>query len=122
MKENEQQKDFFINMVSHELKTHITSIKGYVQILMCMYKGNGDEFLNKSLYTINKQINTLTNLISGLLDLSKIKSGSLQLSKDHFNINGLINETIKKYSIRNQVVPVLLLRINTLWFMPIGSG
>ncbi|MBC7422963.1 MAG: PAS domain S-box protein [Ferruginibacter sp.] len=96
MKENEQQKDFFISMASHELKTPITSVKGYVQILMSMYKDTGDEFLNKSLCTVNKQINTLTNLITDLLDLSKIKSGSLQLSQDHFYINGLINETIKE--------------------------
>ena len=96
MKESEQQKDFFISMASHELKTPITSVKGYVQILMSMYKDTGDEFLNKSLYTVNKQINTLTNLITDLLDLSKIKSGSLQLSQDHFHINGLINETIKE--------------------------
>lgn len=96
IKESEQQKDFFISMASHELKTPITSIKGYVQILMSMYKEKGDEFLKNSLETVNKQIVTLTTLIADLLDLSKIKSGSLQLNKEHFCLNELITETVKQ--------------------------
>ncbi len=96
IKENEQQKDFFISMASHELKTPVTSIKGYVQILMSLYKDKDDEFLNNSLETVNKQIITLTTLIGDLLDLSKIKSGSLQLNKERFNINDLISEIVKE--------------------------
>ena len=96
IKENEQQKDFFISMASHELKTPVTSIKGYVQILMSLYKHKGDEFLKNSLETVNKQIITLTLLITDLLDLSKIKAGSLQLNKERFNINELIIEIVKE--------------------------
>lgn len=96
IKENEQQKDFFISMASHELKTPVTSIKGYVQILMSMYRDKGDDFLNNSLETVNKQIITLTTLIVDLLDLSKIKLGSLQLNKEQVNINELIIEIIKE--------------------------
>jgi PAS domain S-box-containing protein len=96
IKENEQQKDFFISMASHELKTPITTTKGYVQILMNMYKDKGDEFLKKSLETINKQITTLTTLIAELLDLSKIKAGSLQLNKEHFYVTELIEEIISE--------------------------
>lgn len=96
IKENEQQKDFFISMASHELKTPVTSIKGYVQILMSLYKDKDDQFLKNSLETVNKQIITLTLLITDLLDLSKIKAGSLQLNKEHFNINELITETLKE--------------------------
>jgi PAS domain S-box-containing protein len=94
IKKLEQQKDFFISMASHELKTPITSIKGYVQILMSMHKNSEDTFLKSSLATVNKQIGTLTKLIADLLDMSKIKSGSLQLSKEDFSINDMISETI----------------------------
>lgn len=96
IKENEEQKDFFISMASHELKTPVTSIKGYVQILMTMYKDKGDDFLYNSLEKINKQIINLTSLIVDLLDLSKIKSGSLQLNKEQVDINELITEIIKE--------------------------
>jgi PAS domain S-box-containing protein len=96
MKEQDQQKDLFISMASHELKTPVTSIKGYVQILQSMYEGSKDKFLKTSLATVDKQIVTLTNLISELLDLSKIKSGSLVLNSQSFAIDQLIKETVKE--------------------------
>ncbi|MDN3654433.1 PAS domain S-box protein [Ferruginibacter paludis] len=99
IKESEHQKDFFISMASHELKTPITSIKGYVQILMSMYRDKDDEFLNNSLKTVNKQILTLTTLIVDLLDLSKIKSGTLQLNMEHFCLNELITEIVKEIQV-----------------------
>ncbi|HMG83038.1 MAG TPA: PAS domain S-box protein [Ferruginibacter sp.] len=94
IKKLEQQKDFFISMASHELKTPITSIKGYVQILLSMHKDSPDTFLKSSLTTVNKQIGTLTKLIADLLDMSKIKSGNLQLNKEEFSMNEMIRETI----------------------------
>ncbi len=94
MKEQEQQKDFFISMASHELKTPITTIKGYVQIMQEMYSNKEDAFLNNSLKTVDRQIVKLTNLIGDMLDISKIKSGSLELNKEHFQINELIPEVI----------------------------
>jgi PAS domain S-box-containing protein len=94
MKEQDQQKDFFISMASHELKTPITSIKGYVQILQSSYAKSEDGFLKNSLKVIDKQILTLTSLISDLLDVSKIKSGSLVLNKEHFEITDLVEEVV----------------------------
>lgn len=94
MKEVEEQKDFFIGMASHELKTPITSIKGYVQILQSMYADKEDVFLTSSLKTIEKQIRTLIELITDLLDLSKIKSGTLVLNKTHFSVDEFIQEYI----------------------------
>lgn len=49
-----------------------------------------------SLEKVNKQIINLTSLIVDLLDLSKIKSGSLQLNKENVDINGLIGEIVKE--------------------------
>jgi PAS domain S-box-containing protein len=94
MKELDQQKDYFISLASHELKTPITSIKGYVQILQSLHINGEDVFLKNSLKIIDKQVATLTNLISELLDLSKIKTGSLQLNKVEFKMNDLIEEII----------------------------
>ena len=96
IKELDQQKDYFISMASHELKTPITSIKGYVQILQKMYHQTGDELLNKSLKVIDRQVITLTSLISDLLDLSKIKNGNLILNKEEFTVNELVEEVIQE--------------------------
>ena len=94
MKEMDQQKDYFISLASHELKTPITSIKAYTQILQSKYANSNDAFLTKSLNVVDKQILKLTNLISDLLDLSKIKSGTLTLHKENFHINELVREVI----------------------------
>ncbi|WP_462255134.1 PAS domain S-box protein [Ferruginibacter sp.] len=92
MKEMDAQKDLFISMASHELKTPVTSIKGYVQILQSMHTDSEDDFLKKSLGIIDKQIVNLTDLIADMLDLSKIKTGSLSLNKESFKINELVVE------------------------------
>ncbi len=94
IKEQEQQKDLFISMASHELKTPLTSIKGYVQILQSVQANVEKPFLEKSLGIIHKQVNKLTQLIAELLDVSKIKSVGLDFNKEEFEITKLIQEVV----------------------------
>jgi PAS domain S-box-containing protein len=95
MKAHEQIKNDFIGMASHELKTPITSIKAYIQLLLSIYKNREhDEFLTKSLNTVNNQINKLTRLITDLLDVSKMESGRLSLNSEPFLLNELLKDTI----------------------------
>ncbi len=94
LRQLDEQKDYFIAMVSHELKTPITSIKGYVQMMQQKYGTYDDAFLTSALNTVNKQIGRTTKLISDLLDVSKIKSGSLSLYKEKFVLNKLVHEMI----------------------------
>ena len=95
IKENDQNRDFFISMASHELNTPVTTIKGYVEMLLEEYGNNGDQFFKKSMTNVHKQIKVLINLISDLLDLSKIKAGVVELYKEHFYSSDFINEIIK---------------------------
>ena len=80
-------KDEFIALASHELKTPITTIKGYLQILQ---KNENDKiarlFLDKSL----RQVNKLTSLISDLFDASKIEAGKLNLNYEVFDLSKLV--------------------------------
>ncbi|HMK18726.1 MAG TPA: PAS domain-containing protein [Chitinophagaceae bacterium] len=92
MKKHEQLKDDFIKIASHELKTPVTTIRGYVQLLMQMNKNGNDQMLISSLATIDKHVSKLTKLISDLLDVTKIETGIFHLSKENFNINELISE------------------------------
>jgi len=97
----EQRKDDFIKMASHELKTPITSINGYVQLLMNIYNEVDDKKLQlskltvkSSLNTISKQVTKLTRLISELLDLSRIETGKLELNKTEFDLGDLVEEIV----------------------------
>ena len=102
IKKLEERKDDFIKMASHELKTPITSIKGYVQLLLNIYDElNEEKFqasrttVKSSLYTISKQVTKLTRLVSELLDLSRIESGKLELRKAEFDLSTLVEETVQ---------------------------
>ncbi len=92
IKEQDRMKDYFISMASHELKTPLTSVKGFTQILKEKYQHSGDAFLSNALNTLDRQTIKLTKLISDLLDLSKIKSGSLHFNEEKFNINELVDQ------------------------------
>lgn len=95
IKKHEQQKDDFIKIASHELKTPITTVKGYVQLLLKTHGAGNDTFLASSLLTIDKQILKLTKLIADLLDVTKIETGSLNMVKESFAIGDVISETAK---------------------------
>lgn len=96
IKEQQEQKDYFISLASHELKTPVTSIKGYVQVLQRKYHQHTDEFLSSALDTVNKQINKMSRLISDLLDVPKINSGKLSLHKEEFSVSQLIEEVVEQ--------------------------
>jgi two-component system CheB/CheR fusion protein len=90
------QKDEFISVASHELKTPITSLKAALQIIeRASTKGDNikavDGFIQKAL----KQVDKLTELIRDLLDVTKIQSGKLSLRKTNFSLDELIKECVE---------------------------
>ncbi|KIA89247.1 PAS domain-containing sensor histidine kinase [Kaistella jeonii] len=95
MKRQEKQKNDFIKMANHELKTPVTTIKGYVQLLKKMRGDSDDKFLVNSLNTIENQVNKLNILIGDLLDISRMETGNLPLNKKKFSLVGLVTETIE---------------------------
>ncbi len=95
MKKQESQKNDFIKMANHELKTPVTTIKGYVQLLKKMRGTSEDKFLVNSLNTIENQVDKLTSLIGDLLDISRIESGKLPLNMKEFSLVELVTETIE---------------------------
>src|SRR5260370_30390307 len=76
-KEIERRKDDFISMASHELKTPITSLKGFTQVLQLRLKQHADQKALRFLSIMDAQLNKLTNLIYQLLDLSKLHQGKV---------------------------------------------
>ncbi len=91
-----RQKDEFIAIASHELKTPVTSLKAYTQILERRLKVTGDESSAEMLNKMDLQINKLTTLIADLLDVSKIEAGKLQFHISNFNLTTLLKETIEE--------------------------
>ena len=89
-----EQKDEFISIASHELKTPVTSIKGYLQLLRFNFKEDGDEKASEMLSKADAQVNKLSALINELLDVKKIESGQLQYNEEQFDLGILVKEMV----------------------------
>ena len=97
-KMHEAQKDEFLKMVSHELKTPVTSIKGYVQLLLAMMEGEDGkvaQLVKPPLTRIDNQIGRLGKLITDLLDISRLEDGKMDLQMEEVVLETLITETIQ---------------------------
>lgn len=86
-----EQKDEFISIASHELKTPVTSIKGYIQLLRYTFKEIDDSKIEEMLVKADSQITKLMSLISELLDVKKIETGQLKYHKEDFDLCQLVN-------------------------------
>jgi len=94
-KQLQRQKDDFLGIASHELKTPVTSIKAYAQVLGAMLTKEGETKKANMVLRMDAQVNRLTNLIGDLLDVTKINSGRLQFNKTWFDFNQAIKECIE---------------------------
>lgn len=96
----DRRKDDFISMASHELKTPVTTIKAFTQILQ--HIPNLDSEKSKDyLQKISSEVNRLTKLINDFLDVSKIRTGRLQIIKEPFKFDELVQEIVQSYKTLN---------------------
>ena len=93
--EQQQRKDEFISMASHELKTPVTSLKGFTNVLQRRLTQQGDEQTLHYLSRMDFQLYKLTKIINDLLDVSKMQSGQLSFQKEPFELDSLIQETVE---------------------------
>ncbi len=93
-KKSLDQKDEFIRIASHEMKTPLTTAKGYLELLLMILS---EENQTASLYAnkANQAVERLNNFVTELIDTSKIQSGELDYNKSTFDFNEMVNETIE---------------------------
>ncbi len=94
-KRAERKKDEFISIASHKLKTPLTSVKGYVQLLERSIDKGDIPTVKRHLQKAQVQLEKLNDLIADLLDISKIESGKLKFNKKYFNINLLLDNIVE---------------------------
>jgi two-component system CheB/CheR fusion protein len=88
----EQKKDEFIGIASHELKTPVTSIKAYTEILHEQFEEAGDVQSALYLSKLNQQIDRLAGLIRDLLDATRIAEGRLSIKETKFDLNQMLHD------------------------------
>ncbi|MFC1222867.1 ATP-binding protein [Pedobacter sp. BG31] len=90
----QQQKDEFLGIASHELKTPVTSIKAYAQVLERMIRSEGDEKKATMVRKMDQQLNRLTGLIGDLLDVTKIQSGKMTFNPIEFDFDAVVEDIV----------------------------
>lgn len=88
-------RDNFISIASHELKTPVTSLKVYAQLLLKQFSQNGDTKTVDYLTKVNRQIDKLTSLIQDLLNVSRIQKNQLTFRMENCDINEIVKEIVE---------------------------
>jgi two-component system, NarL family, sensor histidine kinase BarA len=97
LKELDKLKSNFLATVSHELRTPLTSIIGYSEMLTAGIAGELTQEQHEFIATIQEKGSQLLELIKGLLDLTKLESGTLILRKCETNISDLLDDVVQTF-------------------------
>ncbi|TSD67079.1 PAS domain S-box protein [Inquilinus sp. KBS0705] len=92
-KTNENKKDEFISIASHELKTPLTTIKAFFQL--SKREADIQSKLRPFVDKADRQLDRLGRLIEDLLDVSKINAGKMIYNKEDFNFDQLLADTVE---------------------------
>jgi PAS domain S-box-containing protein len=91
---NEQKKDEFISIASHEMKTPLTTAKAYLQLLELSLADTNEKakrYTQKAIHSVER----LKDLISELLDVSKVQHGKLNFNFDFFDFSEMIRDAVE---------------------------
>ena len=100
--EIEQLKDDFMGMAGHELRTPLTIIKGYAQLLSIRLASSGDSKNALAIQAINQQVNRMTNMISMLLDVTRIHSHKFEIFPEPLNLPEFLTTMVNRLQITSQ--------------------
>ncbi|MDB5122722.1 MAG: domain S-box protein [Mucilaginibacter sp.] len=104
LKKLQQQKDDFISIASHELKTPITALKASLQLLDKMKDNPSAEMLPKLIMQSRKSMQRISTLVDDLLNLGRLQQRNLQLNKTIFTISEMLNASCNPISVAGKHV------------------
>lgn len=96
--ELDKMKDEFLSLASHELRTPMTAIKGYVWMVQNGKAGVITDTTRNYLDIVYKSTERLIHLVNDMLDISRIESGKVQLHPEPVNIPDIINQVKNEFS------------------------
>ncbi len=103
-REAERQKDEFLSIVSHELKTPLTPLKALAQLLRLRLRRHRDEgrpldleSLDTNLRTIERQVDRMSGLVNDLLEVSRAGQGRFQLEAREFDLVPVVREVVQRH-------------------------
>jgi len=97
----EKDHENFVHMAAHELKSPVTVLKGYMQMLEARLSDGEKDNEIKLLSKMDIQLNKLLKRINDLLDLAKVNGGAMQYNLANFNINNAVLHCIEDVRVAN---------------------
>jgi signal transduction histidine kinase len=95
LKKADRIKTDFLNVTSHELRTPMSSIKGYTQMISKQILGQINDEQKKALDVILRNTNRLDDLIQDILDVSRLESGTMKFEVVQTDVKNMILETVE---------------------------
>ena len=107
-REAEELKSTFISVISHELKTPVSLIKGYAGTLARDDVVHDPDFVRESAQIIVEEADRLTELIDNLLDASRIQAGALSLDIQPLDMADLARKAVERFGVQTDDHQILL--------------
>jgi signal transduction histidine kinase len=111
-----------IATVAHELRSPLTSVKGFTATLLAKWERFTDDQKRLMLETVDADANRVTRLIAELLDISRIDSGRLEVRRQPVDIGAAVGRHVQSYTAAGQSPDRFLVRIQQplpdLWADP----
>ena len=95
-KEVDRLRDEFISVASHELRTPVTSIKGFLELIEDEQTGPLTQDQRRFLEAANRNADRLENLVNGLLDISRLDTGMVELERSEFRVLEAIQQVVSE--------------------------
>lgn len=95
-------RDEFISLASHELKTPVTTMKMYTQVIQKQLNANGQTSFSKPLSHVDNQINKLSILISDLLNMSRLQAGKLEFRMEAFDLRSCVVDVVRDIQLAHE--------------------
>ena len=99
LRQLDEEKDEFVSVASHELRTPMTVIRGFIGMLKTEQLGKLNEQQQDILEKMSLNTKTLIDLVNEMLDLSKLESNKLDIKLSNNSLDDLIDQSINKISL-----------------------
>lgn len=121
--EIDRMKSEFISLASHQLRTPLSAIKTYTHMILDGYMGEVSPEQRRSLSTIVGAANRMNELISTLLNITRIESGSISVQPKQLSLKKLVDEVVKEleHTAHSRNITVQLAKTNNAFSVKTDS-
>lgn len=114
-KKDEQRKNDFIGMASHELKTPLTSLKALIQVSSRKLAESKDPFLRTAIDKSAVQVKRMEAMINGFLNISRLEAGKMAIDKRRFDLQKLITTVVREVELTTGSHRIDFVVCDTVW-------